>query len=198
MKKEKDEIDEIDLVVESDDIDLKVEAEEDDDIDFIDPPKEEGLAPKELDDLTPKQLRKHLRVIKKQNRVRIKAIKAEMKILKADKKKGKYCKDYRRLEDELLDLKRSIPSSQRDEELSSGKDMFTFVEETFGDDISKLPPKLKVLIDKGLKWRELLDRAEKKFALRFHRTYTDAMKECYGKQYKDQDYGQIYSAFLDL
>lgn len=142
-------------------------------------------------ELTPKQQRKADR---KAKRKRKKEIRKRLKQMKKDDEVD--TKEYRQLEDELLALEGYQKPGEEEEELK-GKDMFD-VAEQFEDDINKLPAKLKILVTRGLKLKKKLDAIEERFGKRYCRMYRKDFRARYGKNFRDENYGEVFKGFLDL
>lgn len=164
-----------------------------DDIEML---QEEGIEPlgDDLDipfdqELTPKQQRKADR---KAKRRRKKEIKKALKAMKKDDQVD--TPEYRKLEDELLAIEGY--SKPQDEEVS-GKDMFE-VAEQFNDEIKNLPKNLRILVERGVKIKRKLDNQEDRFAKRFCRMFRKDFRSRYGKGFREENYGEVFKAFVDL
>lgn len=91
---------------------------------------------------------------------------------------------------------------EEDEEIEfEGKlarDMYAIFEEEYGDDVEKYPEKIQRLVKRGQKLKEKLDRIEELFSRRFRKLHRKELKKYYGKQYRDENYGNVFQTVLEL
>jgi hypothetical protein len=154
----------------------------------------EELPSEPVKELSPKKKARAERREKKMRRVELKRLLRQLK-----KTKGPHSRPYREAEDELLKIEGDLQIEKEAETSTElkGKDMFE-VAEQFEDNPDNLPHELKVLVERGIRLKLQLDKAEIRFAGRYCRLFRKDFREHYGVNFREQNYGQVFEGFVQL